>query len=99
MVCNAVHERVLGDAASSSAMGSSTVTYFGKFKLQVGSRFLEMNGHELEDLAFEAYPHLKRFQTSGILLIRIVDAVVDDYPSLCPVEIIDALKYLCEKDI
>lgn len=65
----------------------------GQFVLLPES-FMLMQGHELEDLLKSKLDGLKRYHRANDLKIAILKRVVDEFPSLIPICLLDAFKSL-----
>lgn len=75
------------------------VVYAGGLTLRHDARLLRYNAHKLEDAVKEGFPVLKKFHQTGMLLLHIIESTVDDYPSLCPIEVKEAFDRLCGADL
>lgn len=56
--------------------------YLSEHKINIPTRYLQMQGHELEVNIKEIFPKLKRFKRESELKTEILSKVVDDLPTL-----------------
>lgn len=75
-----VESRVLG-----SVTQRRTIAYVGGFEVDVASEWLDMNGHELEELIVGRFSELKR--KGKALKLEIVNKALFDLPAFAPLEL------------
>ena len=74
-----IEEKVIG----SDKGNLKNITLVNGATVQIGSKYLNYNGHKLEDKIKEKFPQLKRFNTKN-LLIETVDKVIQNFPQFLP---------------
>ena len=95
-VVDAVCKSVLG----SSAPQTTSVTYFGGFSLNLDSRWLGKDDHDLEEKILIAFPYLQSLtkKQAGRLMQHMINTVISDKVEFIPLAIIDTLRNLLERD-
>ncbi|WP_075657181.1 ATP-binding protein [Pseudochrobactrum sp. B5] len=71
-------------------------TFFSRgLKIMTDKAFCECNGHKMEEALHNAFPSLRAYTNKkGQLALKVIDLVIGDCPSLCPMPFIDAFKEL-----
>ncbi|MCK1627400.1 ATP-binding protein [Bradyrhizobium sp. 160] len=101
-------DRTLAQAAVESITrrvfgGPPTATtptnYVGGLRLEIDTRYLTTDDHELENKLAGAFPYLKSItrQRTGVLMEHIVTHVFADVPNAIPSELFEVMKLLLER--
>jgi hypothetical protein len=83
IVANFVVSKV-SDHTSQNEAGEISCHYVGGQEIILPRWFLQVQGHQLEQILKEIFPQLKRFQQEAELKKEILRKVVDDIPKLIP---------------
>jgi ABC-type branched-subunit amino acid transport system ATPase component len=87
-ISDTIVSKILPDNTDSNTV---EFRYHNGFKITVPSIFAHMQGHELEDKIKNAFPVLKRYHQAPDLKAAVIKIVIDDYPQLVPLSIIEIL--------
>jgi ABC-type Mn2+/Zn2+ transport system ATPase subunit len=90
---NNVQTKVLG---SNSQPDSILVKYKGGFSLNISQEYLQSQGHNLEEKVKTAYPCLKRFNNTGLML-HVAEVILSECPNFIPMELEECLTALLNK--
>lgn len=93
-ISDLVQRRLLSLPEDATISDAREVRYLKGFALKQSRRILEMNGHALEEKAYQVFPELRRFHKPGQLLMYVVDPVLAEVPELAPEALIDAFRRL-----
>lgn len=79
--------------------GKEPTQFNSALTIMTDKAFCHCNGHKMEETLTAAFPSLKKYTSQrGKLALAVIDGVLGDYPSLCPMPIIEAFQKLADAD-
>jgi hypothetical protein len=88
VVANFIVSKVKNFVPPTSEEKNISCEYVGGQVISLPFWFLQIKGHELEEILTNIFPQLKRFQKQSQLKLEILRKVVDDIPTLIPKDLI-----------
>lgn len=98
-LADAIQLRVLAFADEAHLGKKLRVTYLRGLTLELSKNYLHCNGHALENLVKQAFPHLRKYHRNGEMLMRVVEPIVVEMPHLVPAVLVSAMKDILNVEI